>query len=192
MMDFCDLAESRICSRSFIDKAISNDDIMKMLNAAHRAPSAGNCQPWHFYVIKDKETLQKMYQNVYSAKWITSAALIIVVCVDSSQSEIRYGERGRTLYCIQDTAAAVQNILLSAEDLGLGACWVGDFSEIACSTVLKLPDNLRPIALITVGYTETKSFPTRRKPLNEIVTFIGNDECNEDLESKQGGKNDNE
>jgi nitroreductase len=139
-MAFIGLAESRVCCRSFTDKSVSNADINKLIYTAHRAPSAGNLQPWHFYIVNDKAIKDRMLNYVYSSAWINKAPVLIIVCTDESVSEKRYGDRGKYLYCIQDTAAAIQNLLLCAEDLGLGACWVGAFNEDACSEVLKLPE----------------------------------------------------
>jgi nitroreductase len=185
-MAFLELAESRRCCRSFTDKPVSNDDINKLMYAAHRAPSAGNLQPWHFYIINDKDIKDKMLNHVYRSAWINKAPVLIVVCTDESISEKRYGNRGKSLYCIQDTAAAIQNLLLCADDLGLSAFWVGDFNEEACSDVLKLPANHRPIALIPVGYSNNKLPITNRKPLSEIVTFVGDNDNTVISDKKEG------
>ncbi len=76
---------------------------------------------------------------------------MVVGCADLRIAS-RYGERGKELYCIQDTAFSVQNMLLAAHDQGLGTCWVGAFKEELVKEILSLPDYLRPVVLIPVGY----------------------------------------
>ena len=174
-MDFLKLAQSRHSIRSFTSEKVSQDNILNLLKAAQSAPSAGNCQPWHFFVVYDTSVKTSVADATGKHRaFIITAPVLIVVCADISRNEARYGERGKTFYCIQDTAAAIQNILLCAKDLGLGTCWCGNFNENAVSEVLSLPADRRPVAIIPVGYPENDlPATTSRKPLDEIATFIG-------------------
>ena len=172
-MDFSELALSRRSIRSFLDKPISNDLIKKLLEAAQAAPSGGNCQPWHFFVIKDKSFVSKICEKAIKQDFIKSAPVVIVVCADISKTIDRYGARGKNLYCIQDTAAAIQNILLCAASLNLGTCWCGAFDEETLSEVMQLNADFRPVAIIPVGYFTTTPAMPRRRSLSEIATFIG-------------------
>lgn len=165
------MAAKRTCCRSYNSTPVPGEAILQLLKAAQSAPSAGNIQPWHFYVTTDTIAIKNMYKRVYSASWISTAPVLIIVCADEKLSAHRYGNRGENLYCLQDTAAAIQNILLCAQDLDLGACWIGDFNEANCRFALKLPANHRPVALITIGYAADKSVKPRRKPISEIATF---------------------
>ena len=79
--------------------------------------------------------------------------------------------RGKTLYCLQDTAAAIQNIHLAAYSLGLGTCWVGAFKEEEARQVLKIPQGIRPVAIIPVGYPAESPQPRSRRPINQIVHY---------------------
>ena len=174
-MDFLELAQSRRSIRSFTKRAVSQEDILKLLKAAQAAPSGGNCQPWHFFVIHDESVKEDIANATGGNKsFISTTPIMIVVCANIPKSEERYGERGRDLYCIQDTAAAIQNILLCAKSLGLGTCWCGAFDENIVSKVLCLPPKMRPIAIIPVGYPANEPLvSTSRKDLDKIVTFIG-------------------
>lgn len=175
--NFNELSESRRSVRRFIEKDVPDEIIIKLLKAAQSAPSAGNCQPWHFYVVKDKTIISQIAEKSYNQKWITTAPVVIVVCADIQKTIGRYGERGRHLYCLQDTAAAIQNILLCAKSLGLGTCWCGAFSEPEISETLGLQEDMRPIAVIPVGYHTGESTMPKRRPIEEIATFIyGDDE----------------
>ena len=73
------------------------------------------------------------------------------------------------MFCIQDTAAAIQNILLTACSIGLGTCWVGAFDEDETKKALQAPRGIRPIAMITVGYPENVPLLRERRPLNQII-----------------------
>jgi len=84
------------------------------------------------------------------------------------ESATKYGPRGRELYCLQDTAAAAQNILLAATDRGLGSCWVGAFDERAIARVLEVPRIWRPVALIALGRPAEAEPPRTRRTLSEI------------------------
>ena len=170
--DFAELAKSRRSIRKFEDKDVKKKQLTRLIEAAQAAPSAGNCQPWHFYAIKDKKIQAELKECAYGQDFILSAPACIAVCTDSKRCEARYGERGKTLYVFQDTAAAIQNILLCAKDMGLGTCWVGAFEEPAAAQALNLPESLRPVALISVGYPDQKFEPQNRRPLEETATFV--------------------
>ena len=171
--DFIKLSKLRRSIRGFKNKDVTKEQLMKLIDAAQSAPSGGNCQPWHFYIIKDKKVQAEIKEKSCRQDWILTAPAFIVVCTESERSSERYGERGRDLYSIQDTAAAIQNILLCAVSMGLGTCWCGAFDEEKLSEVLNLQKDFRPIAIIPVGYPSNDSYPPQnRRPIEEIVTFI--------------------
>lgn len=183
-MDFKALAQSRRSIRGFKQKDVSKDHLIQLMEAAQSAPSGGNCQPWHFYIIRDKSLQLQIKNEACHQEWMLTAPVFIVVCADIKRSESRYAERGRNLYCIQDTAAAIQNILLCAKSLELGTCWCGAFDETKLSEVLHLDIDMRPVAIIPVGYPVNEPAATKRRPIEEIVTFIGEDEYNIATESE--------
>jgi len=162
----------RFSCRSFASEALSDEQISFLLKAAVRAPSAGNIQPWRFFVVRNSRTRSLLAKASFGQDFVYMAPLSIVVCAVARESAEGYGERGETLYCYQDTAAAVENILLAATDLGLGSCWVGAFEEEMVSAVLELPSELRPVAVIPIGYPSKKASFTPRRPLKEVVTYI--------------------
>ena len=171
-MDLVEAIKSRRSIRSFKGEAISEDNIYKLLEAASYAPTAGNVQPWKFIVVKDTKNKKSLAVSALNQLWMTEAPVIIVVCADLSRSERFYGDRGRDLYSIQDTAAAIQNLLLSAVDLGLGACWVGAFSEARVAKILDLPQKLRPLALVPVGYPKEDPHPSSRFTPEDVTIYV--------------------
>jgi len=168
-MDILEAIKGRRSVRAFTDKPVPDEDIMTILDAARQAPSAGNLQPWEFIVVKDAEIKKGLAQAALDQASIEEVSVVIVVCADKSRSSSRYGSRGSTLYCIQDTAAAIQNLHLAAHALGLGTCWVGAFNETEARKLLNAPLNVRPVAIIPVGYPAEKPKPRPRRPLTEIV-----------------------
>ncbi len=157
--------------RQFLtDREVSSDQEQTLLEAAVRAPSAGNTQPWHFHVVRDAATRQALAAASFGQSFLAQAPLVIVVSVEPDRSAARYGDRGRSLYCLQDTAAAVTHIQLTAVSLGLGSCWVGAFDEAMASEVLGLPVTLRPVAMVPIGYPARAAAPRPRRPLTEVTT----------------------
>ena len=140
--------------------------INELLEAARSAPSAGNYQPWHFYIIKDK-ALKKVYAAAYQQNFMLSA-VHIVVCADLVQSAVR----GTNLNAIQHTAAAIQNLLLCATEKLLATCWCVAFDEQKVSKLLNLKSE-RPVAIIPIGYPRNLSAKMPRRSIEEISTFIG-------------------
>jgi nitroreductase len=85
------------------------------------------------------------------------------------RAEESYGERGKSLYCFQDTSAAIENILLAACSMGLGTCWMGAFREEEIRKVINAPPHMKPVALIPVGYPNESPRARSRRPANEVV-----------------------
>jgi nitroreductase len=108
-------------------------------------------------------------QAAYGQGDLQEASFVIVVCADMKRALESYGDRGKSLYCVQDTAAAFQNILLTACSIGLGTCWIGAFKEDLVRKVINAPQNMRPVALIPVGYPDEEPIARPRRPLSEIM-----------------------
>ncbi|MEJ5167251.1 MAG: nitroreductase family protein [Thermoanaerobaculia bacterium] len=160
----------RFSCRSFLKKEVPEEYIEAILKAGIWAPSAGNLQPWRFLLITNQELKEKLAEVAYGQEFISEADFVVVVIALPEESAIRYGERGRNLYSIQDTAAAIQNMLLQASILGLGSCWVGAFSEERAKKVLNLEKNEKPVAILPFGFP--KEFPPplrKRKDLKKVV-----------------------
>jgi nitroreductase len=143
--------------------------VEKLIDAARWAPSAGNIQPWDFIIVRDSATKQGLSKAALTQKAIEEAPVVIVVCADPMQSASRYGSRGINLYCLQDTAAATQNILLAAHAMGLSTCWIGAFKEEEAKSVVGVPNGVRPIAIVPVGHAAEKPRERPRKQLTEIM-----------------------
>jgi nitroreductase len=168
-MDVFEAIRDRRSIRSFTNKPVQDNTINELINLAQWAPSAGNRQARDFIIIRDDKTKEKLCIVALDQEFIEEAPVVIVVCANEERSSLRYGERGRTLYCILDAAAAVQNLLLAAHSLGLGACWIGAFSDSKVRAILNLPRHMRPIAIIPIGYSFEKLHPPTRLSHNIVV-----------------------
>ena len=168
-MELFEAIRSRRSIRRFRDEDIPEEDLKKILEAAIWAPSAGNLQPWEFIVVKNEETKRRLAMAALGQMWMTTAPVIVVVCANLEKSAWRYGTRGRELYAIQDTAAAIENMLLAAHALGYGSCWVGAFDEDEVRRILNIPEGVRPVALIPIGRPAERPSPPSRIPLDRVV-----------------------
>lgn len=168
-MDVFDCIMQRRSIRAFKRETIPEEDLLKILNAAIWAPSAGNLQSWEFIIVKEHTTKVRLAEAAYGQYFIVEAPVIIVVCGNEERSGSRYGERGRTLYVVQDTAAATQNMLLAIHALGYGACWVGAFNETEVKEILGLPKHIRPLAIIPIGKPNEKPELPGRMPIEKVT-----------------------
>ena len=168
-MDVLEAIKTRRSIRAFTQGGIPDGEIIKILDAARWAPSAGNIQPWIFVVIKNSEAKRRLSEAALNQFFIEDASTVVVVCADQERSRRIYGRRGADLYCIQDTAAATQNILLAAHALGLGACWVGAFDENDVRLIIKAPREIRPVAIVPIGYPAERPRSIFKRPLSEVV-----------------------
>jgi nitroreductase len=135
--------------RKYKDQKISKENIDKILKAAMYAPSAMNLQAWHFVVIDDRDVLIETIKSIPYAEMLKQSVAAILVCGDSL---IEKNES----WLLQNCSASIQNILLSAHGLGIGSCWIAihgmDDVYKNVKTQFKLPENIVPVALISLGY----------------------------------------
>jgi len=170
-MDVLEAVKGRRSIRAFKTRDVSKEIVEKLIDAATWAPSAGNIQPWEFIIVRNPEIKRKLVEAALDQTFIEEAPVVIVVCANENRSSQGYGIRGKTLYCIQDTAAAIQNIHLAAYSLGLGTCWIGAFMEEDAREILKTPLGVRPVAIIPVGYPAEAPPPHDRRPMSQIVHY---------------------
>ena len=162
---------NRRSTRRYTKRDVRDGLILRMLEAASHAPSAGNYQPWEFIIVRDQKIRENLVEACYDQSWMATAPVLIVVCTNCKIAGAIYKERGLRLYGTQATAAAIHNMLLEAEALGVSTCWVGTFSEGLVSRILDCPDYIRPCAIITVGYGE---FLPKKLPRQSVADFVHN------------------
>jgi nitroreductase len=160
-MEVVECMEGRTSIRAFGPDSIEDSTIEDMLRLANLAPSAGNLQARDFIVVKSAEVKKKLAEAAYGQDFVRSAPIVVVFCANLKRIA-HYGERGRSLYCLQDVAAAVQNAMLYLHSKGLGSVWVGAFDEESVRGVLDIPSEARPVAILPIGRPSEKGVRRRR------------------------------
>jgi len=143
----------------------------KVIHAGTQAPTAGNLQDFRFMVISNPDLKKAVAHAALDQLWIASAPIVIIVFSEYVKCKRFYGIRGERLYTIQDCAAAMQNMLLAAHDLGLGACWIGAFDEDALNTAIGIPEYARPQAILAIGYPDEVPTTPAKYKLENFVFF---------------------
>jgi nitroreductase len=166
-MEVYEAVQKRKSVRSYESTPIPKEVLDRVLESARISPSASNRQPWHFIVVTDPEKRKALSKGVF-AKFLHEAPAVIVACGDEKASPKWY---------TVDTAIATQTMVLTATAEGLGTCWIGSFDEADVKKLLAIPENLRVVALLPIGYPREKfdllkTFNSLkpRKKLDEVVS----------------------
>jgi nitroreductase len=158
-METLQAIRTRRSIRKFTSRPVPQELITKIVEAAMYAPSARDTQPWHFIIVNRREILDEIPKVPPYAEMVYQAPLCILVCGDNQLER-----KGK--YLTINCAAATQNLLLAAHDLGLGAVWLGVYPRRermeGLSKLLQLPENILPISLIALGYPDEKVSPPER------------------------------
>ncbi len=170
-MDVFECIFTRRSVRKFLEVPVEWDKIGYILEAGRAAPSAGNLQSWKFIVCTSGNQRKALAEASLGQSWMEKAPVHIVVCSEPKKVEMFYGIRGERLYSVQNTAAAVMNMLLAAQAQGIGGCWVGAFDEDMVKRTCGIPEIGRPQAILCFGYPEGKTKDPGRTALY-TVTFV--------------------
>ncbi|MEN8232393.1 MAG: nitroreductase family protein [Thermodesulfobacteriota bacterium] len=158
---------SRRSIRKYLDKAVPGEMLDDLLQAAMAAPSAVAKDPWHFIVVQDRETLNKIADILPSGKMLRQATAAFIVCGDINKANIQAES-----YLLQDLSAATENILIAANILALGTCWLGIHPRkdrlSGIRQLFELPDNIIPMCGIAIGWPAEKP-EARTRYRNERV-----------------------
>lgn len=153
-----------------MSKKISWDKLKEILDSARYAPSSGNLQNWRFVVVQDPDLKKRISQLCSDQNWINSAPVLIVVCSYDKDLQIMYRDKA-DMFSIQNVAAAIQNMLLKANSLSIDSCWVGSYNDDRIKSILKIPDEVRIDAIITLGYGAEKEDMPKRIDLRNIAFY---------------------
>ena len=177
-MTFEELVHRRRSLRQYAGKPVSKEDILKCLEAARLAPSACNSQPWYFLVIDEPALKDRIADRIFSGiysmnKFAKEAPVLVAVVSERSRLLASIGGQVRdTRYRLVDLGIASEHLILQAEELGIGSCWIGWFDEKALKKELKIPSSKKIDVVISLGYpAEDKAVPKIRKSLEEISSF---------------------
>ena len=166
-MELDKVIKERRSIRKFKKKDISWTKIKNILESSIYAPSAGNLQNLKLIITKNKGQLNKA---CFNQDVVCNCNFLVCVCSDDTEIKRHYKEKSE-LYSVQNTAAAIQNMLLKAYSLGIGSCWIGAFEEGELKGVLRIPDKIKVHALIAFGYPDEKPKMTSGVTLRDILSF---------------------
>lgn len=168
-MDFWDLIRDRRSVRKFESGALPEGALETILEAVRIAPTAGNLQAFRVRVVQERPLQEKLAAAAFGQEFLASAPAVLVFFAAPEEAVRDYGERGRTLYAMQDATIATLYAHLAAWDLGLGSVWVGAFDPPTVARLLGAPSGLVPVAMLPVGAPGETPSARPRKPLRELL-----------------------
>ena len=159
-MEVFEAVRTVLAVRSFQSKPIPPDVIQRIISAANLTGSAMNSQPWYFIVVEDREMLKKLGEMAKSGPYTAQAPLAIVVVIEN------------TRFAVSDASRAIQSMVLTAWEEGIGSNWVGFFGLDTVNALLGIPDELEVLAILPFGYPTVSVGKGRkkRKPLSEVAS----------------------
>jgi nitroreductase len=158
--------KKRYSCRSYADKAVEQEKLDQILEAARQAPSAKNLQDWRFVVVTDKKRKQQVANCTNQAQAFGKAGAMIAACSVCNET-MRCGQPIAPI----DVSIALEHIALAATELGLATCWIGSFDAEKVRQILEIPKGVAIIELMALGYPADGSRQTTREPTKNIVCF---------------------
>jgi nitroreductase len=164
-VDLFQAIETRHSVRGYKPDPIDDETLARVLEAAQRAPTAANRQPFRIVVVRTQGRAEEL-ARIYGRPWFTQAPLVLAMVAVPGEAWRRMDGKP---YDEVDATIAMDHLILAATALGLGTCWVAAFDPAAAREVLGLPDDVEPIAFTPLGYPDKAAAVTGRRPLDELV-----------------------
>lgn len=159
--------KERYSVRSYKPRLVEKEKLDAVLEAARLAPSARNVQGWRLVVAQDAETRKKLMVAANNQAFVGEAPVVIACCAVNTDHVMRCGQYAYPI----DAAIAIDHMTLQAVEEGLGTCWIGSFYEDQVKAILGIPENVRVVALLTLGYPADKPGARKRLPLGKVVSY---------------------
>jgi nitroreductase len=165
--------------RAFADAPVPEAVMAEILDAARWAPTSGNAQPWAFIRVRTPERRAALIASTYGGYarsapaqgWLAQAPELVMACVAPLRTIARYGQEGRS-YARLDVAAAIQNMLIAATALDVGAAWIGGFRPEEARSALELEPALEPLGIVAFGRPAEAPERPYRLPLADVVREV--------------------
>lgn len=168
-MNFFELTRTRQSVRIFQERPVEAGKLDTVLETINAAPSAGNLQAFRVYVVTGVSQRASLHAAAPRQGPLLSAPVVLVFCADPARSAQKYGQRGADLFCLQDATIACTYAMLAVAAVGLHGVWIGSFDEEGVRSVIAAPDNIRPIAMLAIGYAAEIPPPRPRRPISDII-----------------------
>lgn len=167
IMDVFSAIKSRKSIRAYKDKEIEEEKLQRILEAGRLAPSAANRQEWKFIAVRDGETKEKLAVAAKGQMFVAKAPVVIVACAVESSRVMACGQYAYTV----DLSIAMSYMILEAHELGIGSCWLGAFYEEQVKSILGIPDDVRIVTMVPMGYPAESPERRSRKGIDEIICY---------------------
>lgn len=167
-MDFLKLATDRYSVRKFTDKPLEKELVEKILEAAKVAPTGCNYQPQRILVINSEEALTKLKE---CTRCHFDAPCAMLICYNKDESWVRPYDK--ELSAPVDAGIVTTHMMLAAQNIGIGTCWVMHFNPIAMKEEFNIPDNVEPLALLVMGYPDAEPLDMhyKKRSMDEVVFY---------------------
>jgi len=170
-MNTLDAIYNRWGCRKYSDEPIDKEVLGTILDAGRYAPSAGNLQDRSFIIVRDRKLKSEIAQAAGNQTWMQVPPIHIVVVSNNTKLGKFFGQKGDKIYSVQDTAFAVQNMLLAATDLNIGCSLIVGFNEEKICDLFQISPPAQPYAIIVLGHPMEPAKPSPKYPLENFVFF---------------------
>lgn len=161
-MEVKEAISKRRSHRKYQPHPIPEEVLSGLFDAMRLAPSGSNRQPWRFIVVTEAELRQQVATACHNQQFIAEAPVVLVACAVPGTSE-----RG----ALVNVSIALDHLTLAATEVGLGTCWIGAYSEPDLRAVLQIPDDVRVVMVMPLGYPADEPAARPRKPKEEIICY---------------------
>lgn len=155
-MDVYDAITKRKTVYSFLDKEISEDVILKLIDSAVRSPTAGGIREYEFIIVTNAD-LKSEISKISLTPHIDSAPIIIIVICDKSKMDAVFDEEDSETFCVENAALAIENLLLMASSYSLGSAWIATLQQEEVKKLLAIPEKYKVRGIIPIGYVKEDS-----------------------------------
>jgi nitroreductase len=167
-MSVTEAIRTRRSVRAFLNKPVEDEKLNRILEAGRLSPSASNRQERRFVIIRKRETIKKLTAVAVRQAFVGKAQVLVVACADTDEHVMKCGQLSYPI----DVAIALDHMTLAAVEQGLGTCWIGRFDENKTKAILDIPERIRVVGLLALGYpTDASAVEKKRLPLDRIVKF---------------------
>ena len=173
-MDIFEAINTRRSVRSYAEREIPDEVLVRLCQAMHAAPSACSLQPWHFIMVADRQLRQQIAKAANDQMWIAAAPIIMVACGLPGEAYQYMGGHGNSVDI--DVAIAMDHLVLAAVAEGLGTCWIGAFPESDIKRLLGIPAAVKVVAMTPLGFPARADLHRAikaedRKPLDAVFSL---------------------